>query len=205
MQATAPRTAGRRGGDVVGVAGRGRAEHLAVDAGAAGQRRLALLEHERRRRPPPGRSRRAPCRTGRLSPDGDSARMIEKAAVLVGVMSDSAPPASTRSQRPSATSRAPAPIEWVPAAQAVVIVSHGPCSPKRSDSAAAPAFGMTIGMVNGDTRFGPALGEHADLRLEGAHAAHAGAQVDTGAGRGRRAGRRRGRPSPSARRRPPAG
>ena len=46
MQATAPGTPGRRGGDVVGVGGAGRPEDLAVDVGAAGLGHLELLEQQ---------------------------------------------------------------------------------------------------------------------------------------------------------------
>ncbi len=44
-------------------------------------------------------------------------------------MAASVPPVMTTSQRPIAISRAALPIEWVPAAQAVTMVSHGPCKP----------------------------------------------------------------------------
>ena len=44
-------------------------------------------------------------------------------------MAASAEPAMTTSQRPVATSRAPLATLWVPAAQAVTVVSHGPRKP----------------------------------------------------------------------------
>ena len=59
----------------------------------------------------------------------DKAVMLEKPAMLVGVMAASADPATTTSQRPVATRRAPLATLWVPAAQAVTVVSHGPRKP----------------------------------------------------------------------------
>ncbi len=59
----------------------------------------------------------------------DKAVMLAKAAVLVGVMAASAEPAMTTSQRPVAISRAPLATLWVPAAQAVTVVSQGPRKP----------------------------------------------------------------------------
>jgi hypothetical protein len=109
--------------------------------------------------------------------------MTVKAATVVGVMDASAPPASTTSHRPSATIRAPAATEWVPAAQAVVSVSEGPWKPCRSDTAAAPAFGITMGMVNGDTRPGPRSVSTPTCVSEGADAADAGAELDADPGR----------------------
>jgi hypothetical protein len=46
-------------------------------------------------------------------------------------------------------------MAWVPAAQAVVTVSHGPPRPKRIETAAVAALGIIIGTMNGDTRSGP--------------------------------------------------
>ncbi len=45
------------------------------------------------------------------------------------VSADSAPPVITASQRSHAIWRAAYPMAWVEAAQAVQIVSHGPCNP----------------------------------------------------------------------------
>ena len=55
--------------------------------------------------------------------------MFAKPAMPTGVMAASVPPVTTASQRPDAMSRAALPMEWVPAAQAVTMVSHGPCQP----------------------------------------------------------------------------
>ena len=44
---------------------------------------------------------------------------------------------------------------WAPAAQAVVMVSEGPCQPRRMETAAAPALDIIIGTNRGDTRRGP--------------------------------------------------
>ena len=55
--------------------------------------------------------------------------MLLNPATAVMVNGASLPPASTASQRPSAMSRAPLPMAWVPAAQAVTVFSHGPCQP----------------------------------------------------------------------------
>ncbi len=49
----------------------------------------------------------------------------------------------------------PPPRAWVPAAQAVAMVSHGPCQPARMEMLAAPALAIIIGMRKGDTRAGP--------------------------------------------------
>jgi len=59
------------------------------------------------------------------------------------------------SHRPVATSRAAAPMAWVPAAHAVAMVSDGPCQPKRMETLAAPALAIIIGTRNGDTRRAP--------------------------------------------------
>src|SRR5581483_3701769 len=65
------------------------------------------------------------------TPLDDSAVMLEKPAMLVSVIAASADPAITTSHRPVATRRAPLPTEWVPAAHAVTVVSHGPRNPYR--------------------------------------------------------------------------
>ena len=44
---------------------------------------------------------------------------------------------------------------WAPAAQAVMMVSEGPCQPRRMDTAAAPALDIIIGTSRGDTRRAP--------------------------------------------------
>ena len=46
-------------------------------------------------------------------------------------------------------------MAWVPAAQAVQIVSFGPCSPKRIEMAAPAALAIIIGTRNGETRRSP--------------------------------------------------
>ena len=66
---------------------------------------------------------------GRDVPELDRAVMFWKPANPVGVSVDSAPPATTRSHRPQAMRSAARVMPWVPAAQAVTIVSHGPCQP----------------------------------------------------------------------------
>ena len=81
--------------------------------------------------------------------------MLAKPWMPTGVMAASELPVSTASQRPVATSRAAAPIEWAPVAQAVTTVSHGPCHPWRMEMAAAPALGIIMGTRKGDTRRGP--------------------------------------------------
>jgi len=81
--------------------------------------------------------------------------MLVKAASPTGVSPASQPPATTTSQRPAAMSLAALPMLWVPAAQAVTVVSNGPRNPKRMDTVAAPALDMIIGTMNGETRRGP--------------------------------------------------
>ena len=71
------------------------------------------------------------------------------------IMAASAPPPMATSQRPVATSRAAAAMAWVPAAQAVAIVSHGPCQPARMETWAAPALAIIIGTRKGETRRAP--------------------------------------------------
>ena len=44
---------------------------------------------------------------------------------------------------------------WAPAAQAVMIVSDGPCQPSRIETAAAPALDIIIGTRRGETRRAP--------------------------------------------------
>ena len=44
---------------------------------------------------------------------------------------------------------------WVPAAQAVTMVSDGPCQPARIEMLAAPALAIIMGTRNGDTRRAP--------------------------------------------------
>jgi hypothetical protein len=63
---------------------------------------------------------------GREIPVVERAVILVKAPIPTGVMAASAPPPMATSQRPEATRRAAAATEWVPAAQAVVIDSHGP-------------------------------------------------------------------------------
>ncbi len=84
-----------------------------------------------------------------------SAVMLRKPASAMSTMTASAPPATATGQRPWATRRAALPIAWVPAAHAVVTVSHGPPRPKRMDTAAVAALGIIMGTMKGDTRSGP--------------------------------------------------
>src|SRR3954463_10832623 len=88
---------------------------------------------------------------GRDTPLDDRAVMLPKPAMAVGVMAASLPPASITSQRPMGMSRAALPTEWVPAAQAVTVVSHGPRNPYLIDTPAEAALAIIIGTRNGDT------------------------------------------------------
>ncbi len=92
--------------------------------------------------------------------------MLVKAPIPTGVMAASAPPPMATSQRPEETRRAAAATEWVPAAQAVAMVSHGPCQPARIETWAAPAFAIIMGMRNGEIRRGSLLQVDRDLLLE---------------------------------------
>ena len=145
---------GRRGGDVVGVGGRGRPEDLGVDVGA---RAAGRARAPRGRAPPALRRHEAVAADveGPRHPVVDSAVMLAKAAMPTGVIAASAPPPMTTSQRPVATSRAAAAIAWVPAAQAVTMVSHGPVEAARIETSAAPALAIIIGTRKGETRRGP--------------------------------------------------
>jgi hypothetical protein len=81
--------------------------------------------------------------------------MFVNPAMPTGVMAASLPPAATTSQRPLATHMAASTSAWVPAAQAVLTVWHGPCQPQRIETVALGAFGIIIGMRKGDTRRAP--------------------------------------------------
>ena len=59
----------------------------------------------------------------------DSAVILEKPATPRGERGASLPPATITSQRPVAMSRPALAMLWVPAAQAVTVVSHGPRRP----------------------------------------------------------------------------
>src|SRR5271167_3617758 len=85
----------------------------------------------------------------------ESAVMLVKPAIAISTITASAPPATATLQRPEATRRAALPIACVPAAQAVVTVSHGPPRPKRIETAAVAALGIIIGTRKGETRSGP--------------------------------------------------
>ena len=92
---------------------------------------------------------------GREWPLVDSAVMLANAAIPTGVIPASAAPPTATSHRPEATSRAAWPMLWAPAAHAVMIVSEGPCHPRRIDTAAAPALDIIIGTSRGETRPAP--------------------------------------------------
>ena len=92
---------------------------------------------------------------GRLTPLLESAVMLVKPAIAVGVNGASLPPASTASQIPLLMRRAALPMAWVPAAQAVTVFSDGPCQPCRIDRAAEAALVIIIGTRNGETRRSP--------------------------------------------------
>ena len=92
---------------------------------------------------------------GRDTPMLDRAVMFVKPWMPTGVMAASELPVMTASHRPAAIRRAAFATEWVPAAQAVTVVSQGPCQPWRMEIEAAPAFDIIIGTRNGETRRGP--------------------------------------------------
>ena len=89
------------------------------------------------------------------TPEDDRAVMLAKPVIPTGVMGASAAPPSITSHRPVAIRRAALPMLWVPAAQAVTVVSHGPRKPERIETVAAPAFPMIMGTRKGVTRRGP--------------------------------------------------
>jgi hypothetical protein len=91
---------------------------------------------------------------GRQIPDFEAAVMLTKPWRATGVIDASDPPLIITSQRPSMMSRAALPMAWVPAAQAVTVVSQGPCSPKRIEMPAAPALAIIMGTRKGETRRG---------------------------------------------------
>ena len=143
------------GGDVIGVGRRAGAEELAVDARPAPPGVLEVLEHQR---------------AGALgahepvAPDVEGARHAHWTTAPSCWRTRPGPPASWRPQTHRrwprrtgrvATSRAAAATAWVPAAQAVVTVSHGPFHPARMEIEAAPALGISMGMRKGDTRRAP--------------------------------------------------
>ena len=121
---------GSRRGDVMRIRGGRRTEHLGEDRGASCDGHVPLLEDENARRFGDDEAvavavERARHATGRqrshVGEPGDRGR--GEAASL--------PPVITTSQRPSWISRAALPIEWVPAAHAVTVFSHGPWKPYR--------------------------------------------------------------------------
>ena len=79
----------------------------------------------------------------------DSAWAAANAVMTQGVSGASAPPQITTSALPSRSRRMPSPIALAPAAHAVETLMHGPRNPRRRLSAAAPAFGITMGTNSG--------------------------------------------------------
>ena len=145
---------GSGGGDVVGIGRRRRTEQLGVDAAP---RRRAWSSSSRTSAAPPS-AQMKPSRLaskGRDFPSLDKAVMLPKAARPIPTMAASAPPPMDTSQRPDATRRPAAAMAWVPAAQAVVMVSQGPCHPARMETWAAPALAIIMGTRNGETRRAP--------------------------------------------------
>ena len=183
MHAAAPDAAGRRRGDVVGVGVARRAEDLAEDRRARGPTACSHSSRISTAAPSPMTKPSRSTSNGRLTPVVESAVMLAKPASAVIVAADSAPPVATASQRPQAIRRAALPMACVPAAQAVAIVSFGPCSPKRIEIAAPAALAIIIGTRNGDTRRSPFVDAHADLLLERVQAADAGGEDRAEAGR----------------------
>ena len=159
-------------------------------------RATARSQSSRTRAPAPSVMTNPSRRTskGREFPEVDRAVMLVKAAMPTPVMPASAAPPMATSHRPEATSRAAWPMLWAPAAQAVMIVSDGPCQPSRMETAAAPALDIIIGHQAGRDPPGALLAEDQDLGLEGLEAAHPGAHDHAGPARvGVRARRRRSR------------
>ena len=177
-----PGPAGDRGGDVVGVGGAGRAGQLTVDAGPAGD---GVVPASSTRAPAPSVITKPSRRMskGREIPEVDRAVMLAKAAMPTPVIPASAAPPMATSHRPDATSRAAWPMLWAPAAQAVVMVSDGPCQPMRMETAAAPALDIIIGHQPGRDPPGALLAEDQDLGLQGLEAADPGPHDHAGAPR----------------------
>jgi hypothetical protein len=95
MHERAPVATRERCGDVVGVGGRGRSEHLGVDVGAAGLGVLELLEHERRAALGDDEAV-ATASKGRDHPLVESAVMLPKATPIAELGSASSPPRRRR-------------------------------------------------------------------------------------------------------------
>ena len=127
---TAPRAAGGGGGDVVGVGGGGRRRAPRRGSWRRGPRRRPRPRGRARRRPRRSRSRRGRRRTARDTPRDDIAVMFVEAGQARPA---SWPPRCRRRARrrsgPTPTSGRRRPSAWVPAAQAVLTVWHGPCQP----------------------------------------------------------------------------
>ena len=64
-----------------------------------------------------------------LITDDDVAVMLMKPCRDTGLIAASEPPATIASAYPAAIQRAALPMDWVPAAQAVTVVSQGPWKP----------------------------------------------------------------------------
>src|SRR5512135_3339874 len=79
----------------------------------------------------------------------DSAFIAQKPPSPIGVIVASVPPAITASQTPRRIARAPSPIAWLEAAQAVVVVMFGPFAPYLMAIWPGARLEMSIGMKNG--------------------------------------------------------
>ena len=94
--------------------------------------RASALDHSSSTRAPAPSDIMNPSRrrsNGHDTPVLESAVMLVKPAMPVSVIAASVLPATTASQRPEAIRWKAFATEWVPAAQAVTVVSHGPWNP----------------------------------------------------------------------------
>ncbi len=81
----------------------------------------------------------------------DSVVMRQKAEMVIGVITASAPPAMTTSAEPSRIMRTPSPMAFDEVAQAVATQKLGPVQPNSMPMTAVGALAMNIGTVNGLT------------------------------------------------------
>ena len=89
------------------------------------------------------------------SVDNDNAVMLVNPATPSSVIAASAPPATITSASPYWIERNASPILWFPVAHAVTILIFLPFNPSWIATFPAAMFEISIGIIKGDTRFGP--------------------------------------------------
>ena len=203
--------AGRAGAGRVGLRRRGgrrrRARHRRPRRRPGHRGRAACSADSRTRTPAPSprRSRRGPCRTagrravGLVLPRGQR-RIAAKPAMRQRVDAGLGPPDDDHvGPARCGSGRAPYATASAPDAHADTGVCTPASAPSSRPTSAAGPFGISIGMVCGDTRRAPFSRSTSSLAEQRERTADAGGDDDARAARGRPPVRRR-RPTPRARR-----